>query len=56
MKVVQARKQRGSQDEEGRVPGKTIPQGDALRAAGSASAESQLQSHMKISTNIGLTA
>ncbi|MEJ8848184.1 carboxymuconolactone decarboxylase family protein [Variovorax rhizosphaerae] len=36
MKVVDARKQRGVQDAPGREPGRAIPSGDALRAAGTA--------------------
>jgi len=36
MKVVEARKQRGMNDPEGKLPGRAIPQGDALRAAGTA--------------------
>ena len=112
MKVVDARKQRGIQDAEGAAPGRAIPKGDALLAAGTANqtklvgapvkgplfdfapaadeylkthlfgdiferdnldwqsrelatvgmlsalpgAESQLQSHMSISLNVGLTA
>ena len=112
MKVVDARKQRGLQDAPGRAPGRAVPKGDALLAAGTANqtklsgapvkgalfefapaideylkthlfgdiferdnvdwqtrelatvsmlsalpgAESQLQSHMRISMNIGLTA
>ncbi|MBH3426415.1 cupin domain-containing carboxymuconolactone decarboxylase family protein [Pseudomonas alkylphenolica] len=36
MKVVEARKQRGVQDEPGREPGRFIPIGDALLAAGKA--------------------
>ena len=36
MKVVEARKQRGVQDAPGREPGRAIPTGDALRAAGTA--------------------
>lgn len=36
MKVVEERKQRGIQDAPGREPGKPIPTGDALRAAGTA--------------------
>ena len=36
MKVVEARKQRGLQDEQGRAPGRAIPKGDALLAAGTA--------------------
>ena len=112
MKVVEARKQRGIQDAEGAAPGRAIPRGDALLAAGTANqtklsggpvkgalfefapavdeylkthlfgdiferdnldwqsrelatvsmlsalpgAESQLQSHIRISMNVGLTA
>lgn len=112
MKVLEARKQRGIQDAPGREPGRAIPKGDALLAAGTANqtklagspvkgplfdfapaiddylkthlfgdiferdnldwqsrelatvgmlsalpgAESQLQSHMGISLNVGLTA
>lgn len=112
MKVVEARKQRGLQDVQGRAPSRAIPKGDALLAAGTANqtklvgspvkgalfdfapaadeylkthlfgdiferdnldwhsrelatvgmlsalsgAESQLQSHMGISMNIGITA
>ena len=112
MKVVDARKQRGIQDAEGSAPGRAVPKGDALLAAGTANqtklvgapvkgalfdfapaadeylkthlfgdiferdnldwqsrelatvgmlsalpgAESQLQSHMSISLNVGLTA
>lgn len=112
MKVLEARRQRGIQDAPGVPPGKPIPQGDALLAAGTANqtrlsggpvrgalfefapaideylkthlfgdiferdnldwqsrelatvamlaslpgAESQLQSHMRISMNVGLTA
>jgi alkylhydroperoxidase/carboxymuconolactone decarboxylase family protein YurZ len=112
MKVLDARRQRGVQDAMGRTPGRTIPQGDALLAAGTANqtrlsggpvagvlfdfapaidqylkahlfgdiferdnldwqsrelatvgmlsalpgAESQLQSHMRISMNVGLGA
>lgn len=36
MKVIQARKQRGIQDAPGREPGRAIPTGDALIAAGAA--------------------
>lgn len=36
MKVAEARRQRGIQDEAGREPGKPIPKGDALLAAGTA--------------------
>ncbi|WP_184857110.1 carboxymuconolactone decarboxylase family protein [Acidovorax soli] len=110
MKVLEARRQRGIQDAPGRAPGRPIPQGDALLAAGTANqtrlsgapvkgplfdfapaidtylkthlfgdiferdnldwpsreiatvgmlsalpgAESQLQSHMRISMNVGL--
>jgi 4-carboxymuconolactone decarboxylase len=36
MKVVEARKQRGIQDAPGREPGRAIPTGDALLAAGTA--------------------
>ncbi len=36
MKVLDARKQRGITDAPGREPGRTIPTGDALRAAGTA--------------------
>jgi 4-carboxymuconolactone decarboxylase len=36
MKVVEARKQRGVQDAPGREPGRAIPKGDALLAAGTA--------------------
>ena len=36
MRVVQARRQRGIQDEAGREPGRPIPKGDALLAAGTA--------------------
>lgn len=36
MKVAQARRQRGIQDEAGREPGRPIPKGDALLAAGTA--------------------
>ena len=36
MKVVEARKQRGIQDAPGREPGRAIPKGDALLAAGTA--------------------
>lgn len=36
MKVVEARTQRGIRDVPGREPGRAIPQGDALRAAGQA--------------------
>ncbi|MNY10863.1 Carboxymuconolactone decarboxylase family protein [compost metagenome] len=36
LKVVQARKQRGVEDDPGREPGKVIPTGDALLAAGKA--------------------
>jgi len=112
MKVLDTRRQRGIRDPQGRLPGRAIPQGDALRAAGTANqtrlaggpvtgplfefapaideylkmhlfgaiferdnldwqsrelatvamlsalpgAESQLQSHMRISMNVGLTA
>lgn len=112
MKVLEARRQRGIQDAPGRKPGRAIPKGDALLAAGTANqtrlsgspvrgplfefapaideylkahlfgdiferdnldwqsrelatvgmlsalpgAESQLQSHMRISMNVGLTA
>ena len=112
MKVLDARKQRGIQDAPGRTPGRAIPKGDALLAAGTANqtrlsggpvtgplfefapaideylkthlfgdiferdnldwqsrelatvgmlsalpgAESQFQSHMRISMNVGLTA
>ncbi len=112
MKVVDARKQRGVHDEEGRMPSRPIPKGDALLAAGTANqtklsggpvtgplfdfapgidaylkthlfgdvferdnldwrsrelatvgmlsalpgAESQLQSHVRISMNVGITA
>ncbi len=112
MKVIEARQQRGMQDAPGQVPGRPIPKGDALLAAGTANqtrlaggpvkgalfefapaadeylkthlfgdifergnldwqsrelatvamlsalkgADSQLQSHMSISMNIGLTA
>ena len=112
MKVVDARKQRGIRDEQGKMPSRPIPKGDALLAAGTANqtklaggpvkgalfdfapaideylkthlfgdvferdnldwpsrelatvgmlsalpgAESQLQSHMRISMNVGLTA
>ncbi|MGI4813447.1 MAG: carboxymuconolactone decarboxylase family protein [Janthinobacterium lividum] len=112
MKVVEGRKQRGIQDTPGRAPGRAIPQGDALLAAGTANqtklsggpvkgplfdfapaidqylkahlfgdiferdnldwqsrelatvsmlsalpgAESQLQSHVRISMNVGITA
>lgn len=112
MTVLDARKQRGIRDAAGREPGRSIPKGDALRAAGAANqaklvgrpvqgpvfdfapaiaeylqthlfgdiferdnfdwqsrelatvgmlsalpgAESQLQSHMRVSMNVGLTA
>nr|WP_199186276.1 MULTISPECIES: carboxymuconolactone decarboxylase family protein [unclassified Pseudoxanthomonas] len=112
MTVLDARRQRGIEDAPGRGPGKVIPQGDALLAAGAANqtrllakpaegplfdfapvideylkthlfgdiferdnldwqsreiatvsmlsmlpgAESQLQSHMRISMNVGITA
>ena len=112
MKVVDARKQRGLKDAEGRGPSRSIPKGDALMAAGTANqtrlsgapvqgplfdfapvaneylrahlfgdiferdnfdwqsrevatvsmlsalagVESQLQSHIRISMNVGLTA
>jgi 4-carboxymuconolactone decarboxylase len=112
MKVVDARKQRGIRDEQGKMPSRSIPKGDALLAAGTANqtklsggpvkgalfefapaideylkthlfgdvferdnldwqsrelatvgmlsalpgAESQLQAHMRISMNVGLTA
>ena len=112
MRVVDARRQRGLHDASGREPGRAIPQGDALRAAGTANqtklvgqpvqgpvfdfapaiaeylqthlfgdiferdnldwqsrelatvgflsalpgAESQLQSHLRVSLNVGLTA
>ncbi len=112
MHVVEARKQRGIEDAPGREPGRAIPTGDALRAAGTANqtklvgqpvqgpvfefapaiaeylqshlfgdiferdnldwqsrelatvgflsalpgAEAQLQSHLRISLNVGLTA
>jgi alkylhydroperoxidase/carboxymuconolactone decarboxylase family protein YurZ len=112
MKVVDARKQRGIRDEQGKMPSRPIPKGDALLAAGTANqtklsggpvkgalfdfapaideylkthlfgdvferdnldwqsrelatvgmlsalpgAESQLQAHMRISMNVGLTA
>ncbi|MDM0033502.1 carboxymuconolactone decarboxylase family protein [Variovorax sp. J22P271] len=36
MNVVQARKERGVQDAPGRAPSRAIPEGDALRAAGTA--------------------
>ncbi|MBM9912184.1 MULTISPECIES: carboxymuconolactone decarboxylase family protein [Stenotrophomonas] len=36
MRVAQARRQRGIQDEAGREPGRPIPKGDALLAAGTA--------------------
>ena len=36
MKVVEARRQRGIRDEPGRAPGRAIPQGDRLLAAGTA--------------------
>ena len=36
MKVVETRKQRGVQDEEGKTPARAIPKGDALLAAGTA--------------------
>jgi 4-carboxymuconolactone decarboxylase len=36
MKVVESRRQRGIQDEPGRAPGRAIPTGDALLAAGTA--------------------
>lgn len=36
MKVAEARRQRGLQDEIGREPGRPIPKGDALLAAGTA--------------------
>ena len=36
MRVVDARRQRGLHDAPGREPGRAIPQGDALRAAGTA--------------------
>jgi 4-carboxymuconolactone decarboxylase len=36
MKVVEARKQRGVQDAQGKAPSRAIPQGDALLAAGTA--------------------
>ncbi|MGJ7492459.1 carboxymuconolactone decarboxylase family protein [Variovorax sp. ZT4R33] len=36
MKVVEARKQRGLQDAQGRAPSRAIPKGDALLAAGTA--------------------
>lgn len=36
MKVLDARKQRGIQDAPGREPGRAVPKGDALRAAGTA--------------------
>ena len=36
MKVLQARRQRGIEDAPGRAPGRPIPQGDALLAAGTA--------------------
>lgn len=112
MKVVEARRQRGIEDDPGRAPGKPIPTGEALLAAGTANqtklsgapvsgplfdfapqaneylrthlfgdiferdnldwqsrelatvsmlsampgVESQLQSHMRISLNVGLSA
>jgi 4-carboxymuconolactone decarboxylase len=112
MKVVDARKQRGVQDNQGQMPSRSIPKGDALLEAGTANqtklsggpvkgplfdfapaideylkthlfgdvferdnldwqsrelatvgmlsalpgAESQLQSHMRISMNVGITA
>ncbi len=112
MKVLEARKQRGIRDAPGRAPGRAIPQGEALLAAGTANqtrlsggpvegplfdfapaideylkahlfgaiferdnldwpsrelatvgmlsalpgAESQLQSHLRIGMNVGLTA
>ncbi|MBD9480188.1 carboxymuconolactone decarboxylase family protein [Pseudoxanthomonas sp. PXM02] len=112
MTVLDARRQRGIEDAPGRAPGKAIPQGDALLAAGASNqtrllagpaegplfdfapaideylkthlfgdiferdnldwqsreiatvsmlsvlpgAESQLQSHMRISMNVGITA
>lgn len=112
MKVLEARKQRGIQDAQGRAPSRLIPKGDALLAAGTANqtqlsggpvegplfdfaptaneylrthlfgdiferdnldwqsrelatvgmlsalpgAESQLQAHMRISMNVGITA
>ncbi|WP_100410467.1 carboxymuconolactone decarboxylase family protein [Acidovorax sp. 69] len=112
MKVLDARKQRGIQDPPGRTPGRVVPQGDALLAAGTANqtrlsggpvsgplfafapaideylkthlfgdiferdnldwqsrelatvgmlsalpgADSQIQAHMRISMNVGLTA
>jgi alkylhydroperoxidase/carboxymuconolactone decarboxylase family protein YurZ len=112
MKVLEARKQRGIQDDPGRAPNRAIPQGEALLAAGTANqtrlsggtvegplfdfapvaneylrthlfgdiferdnldwqsrelatvgmlsalpgAEPQLQAHMRISMNVGLTA
>ncbi|MCC7462229.1 MAG: carboxymuconolactone decarboxylase family protein [Gammaproteobacteria bacterium] len=112
MKVVDARRQRGIRDAPGREPGRAIPKGDALRAAGTANqtklvgqpvqgpvfefapviseylqahlfgdiferdnldwpsrelatvgflsalpgAEAQLQSHLRVSLNVGLTA
>lgn len=36
MKVIEARKQRGLQDAQGQLPGRAIPKGDALLAAGTA--------------------
>ena len=36
MKVVDGRKHRGLKDTQGRVPGSSVPQGEALRAAGTA--------------------
>ena len=36
MKVLDGRKQRGIQDAPGREPGRAVPKGDALRAAGTA--------------------
>ena len=112
MRVLEARRQRGVQDAPGRAPGRPIPKGDALLAAGTANqtrlvgapvrgpvyefapaideylkthlfgaiferdnfewrsrqiatvsmlsaltgAEAQLQSHMRVSMNVGLTA
>lgn len=47
MKVVEARKQRGEQDAEGRAPTRAIPRGDALLAAGTANQTKLVGSRVK---------
>jgi 4-carboxymuconolactone decarboxylase len=59
MKVMDARRQRGIQDAPGRDPSAPIPTGRELLALGALAAmpgvESQLQSHIQFSMNVGLT-